>query len=403
MTPSRFIRRATTSAFIGAIVVMAAAPLPAGAAAALPAQAIASAARAVAPASRGAARSWRVAQRLSVRHRDVLMVGIDALSARDAWVLGEVTSDDSLSPLVEHWTGRGWCPVALPPAVRRRFGQADEFDSLSVSSDRDLWAVTANGHYLRLLGTRWTAGVLPGTRSVLVESVKAFGPSDVWIFGARIFGAAGPHPKAVPYAARFDGRTWRRVPVSATGDIGVVSAISRSDMIAVTGLVATGLGEPVRPEVLRWDGRSWRPLASQPPLPRRAVMYAAYARSDRDVWIGGSVPDGPKRSAAVVEQWNGSAWVRATPTGAPSGQGFIVSLASDGRGGLWALGASFANGGRQVWQNTAGSWSAPTSLTRLGPTQLGSVPHTTATWAIGEVKVHGRYIGLIDAHGLLTR
>lgn len=42
-------------------------------------------------------------------------------------------------------------------------------------------------------------------------------------------------------------------------------------------------------------------------------MYAVYARSDRDVWIGGSVQNGPKQSAAIVEHWNGTTWVRTSP------------------------------------------------------------------------------------------
>jgi len=195
-----------------------------------------------------------------------------------------------------------------------------------------------------MAGGRWTAGRLPGTGRVLIEAVTVFGRSDVWVFGGRLIDAASEHPRTAPYAARFNGRTWKAVPVPGRGDLNAVSAVSAGDIVAVTGLVAVGLGEAVRPQVLDWDGRSWRALDAQPPLPVRSQMYAIFASPREGVWIGGSVPDGPKRTRAAIWHWDGAAWSRATPPGAPSGQGLIVSLAGDGRRGLWAIGEDLSSG-----------------------------------------------------------
>src|SRR5215469_9625584 len=157
------------------------------------------------PAWAGPASSWPVSATISAPGRDVLLSGVDVISAGDAWADGEVLFDDSLIPLVEHWNGRKWSRVALPGRVTRQFDDTNLVGAISASSSANVWVFTINGRYLRRSGTRWSTGMLPGAAQGLIESAKVFSPSDVWVFGSRPRGSIGSL-RFPPFAARFNGR-----------------------------------------------------------------------------------------------------------------------------------------------------------------------------------------------------
>ena len=322
------------------------------------------------------------------------MVGISAVRADDAWALGEIVSDDSLVPIVEHWNGGGWHRVALPRRVTSHFDDTDLWGAFGASSAGNFWAFTLNGHDLSLRGKHWTAGLVP--RVSEIEAAKVFSPRDVWVFGNKLIGGTTFNPRFRPYAANFNGRRWRTVPVPGRADIVAVSALSRSNMFAVTGPVDSGAA--AAPRVLHWDGNAWAAGPVQPRLSRHAMFYTILAQSDASLWIGGSAPINSKETTDAVRHWDGTSWSNATPPGARSGlEDLVVSLAGDGRGGLWALGLDYSSGTDQLWHNTGGTWSAPVTPHRsIG--QLAAVPGSTLNWAVGSDKIRGHYIGVIVEH-----
>jgi hypothetical protein len=351
-----------------------------------------------APARAGTLRPWREVRQISVRGSDVLMTGISAPGPADAWALGEIVSPDEVTPLVEHWNGRRWRRAALPARVTRYFSDTALWTTFGAAGPGDLWAFTLNGHYLRLDGTRWTAGALPGGHAADIEAVEVFSRQDVWAFGGRIIGS-GYSPKVRPYAARFNGRTWTAVAVPGTGDINAVSAVSGRDIYAVTGLLSSSLGRIGRPLVLHWTGTAWRVLRPQPRIARGATLYTVLAGPGPGLWIGGSTPSGRKTTSAVVERWNGRSWTSASPPAAPPGGDFaVLGLTPDGRSAIWAVGANFGSGYFQLWRHAGGDWSAPVT-TPWNLTDLAAAPDTTTTWAVGSVKRYGRYRGVIARHG----
>jgi len=340
---------------------------------------------------------WRAVRHISPPRGDVFMVGVSPVRPADAWALGQVIYPQTAKPLIEHWNGTQWSQVALPARVRRQFNDTDFWDAFGASSGGNVWAFALNGHYLRLQGTRWTAGFLPnpGTGAVEVESVKVFSRTDVWAFGARVNGT-----KVRPYAARFNGSTWTEVPVPGRLDISAVSAVSAHDMFAVTGVIASAIGPAIRPHVLKWDGTRWRALAVQPRLRAGAVIYTIAAQSNAGIWIGGSTAPAMKQTLNLVKHWNGRTWLSATPSSTrPAGSQAVVSLVPDGCRGIWGLAANLSSAGlERIWRHGANGWSGPTRVPWT-LTTLAAIRGTTSAWAVGQVKVNGRFHGVIVLHG----
>lgn len=156
-----------------------------------------------------------LARVFSVR-QSVVLTEIDAVGTADAWVGGEIERNDgtSVRALVGHWNGRTWSRAAVPHVLAARF-RGQELDAFGASSNRDVWVFSATGSYLRLTGNRWQFGRLPQrikTRHYIIAAAEVLSPTNVWVFGTHYIGSID-RLKFVPFAARFDGRTWRAVRI----------------------------------------------------------------------------------------------------------------------------------------------------------------------------------------------
>jgi hypothetical protein len=327
---------------------------------------------------------WRVVKRIAVPGRSVQLFSIDADSRDDAWAAGVTTKDngDGQRPLIEHWTGREWHQVALPASLAVHFGGDRPFGIIGASSSRNVWAFGAAGNtYLRLSGTRWSFGRLPGSKrsDVLVLAVEVFGPRDVWALGTR---AIGRVTRLQPYAARFNGTRWRMVAVPGSGSMGSVSAVSGRDMWALVTPYSAGTLRPGRAALLHWNGSAWRAARNQPSLPARGALSAVLAEPSGAVWAGGSAPNSRHGRSELVLRWNGRAWRNLSPPARPTKRDYeITSLAAAGPGAIWAAATTLPAAFR-LWHYSAGSWSGPVAP-RWYPFWLASVPHSTAVWAAG--------------------
>jgi hypothetical protein len=340
-----------------------------------------------------ASTAWREVDQISVRNADVEMVGVDALSAGNAWALAEVDYDNgNVKPLVQHWNGRRWRQVAIPARIANSFSQTTLWDSFSVSPDGTIWAFALNSTYLTRSDGRWRKGVLPIRGGRAVEAVAAFSRSDVWAFGSKVdenFNFTGP------FAEHFDGRTWQAVRVPGRSDISAVSAVSPGNIYAVTGLLASAT-----PRVLHWNGATWRFLPVQPRVSGLTTIYSILALKHSGVYLAGSVPSGKKTSAALVERGDGRSWSDITPgTAGLRANEIALSLAGAPQRGIWALTANANSNQERIWRRSAdGIWSAPTAVP-WDLDELTAISHTASTWGCGSVKIRGQYRGVIVLHG----
>jgi hypothetical protein len=370
---------------------------------------------------------WRIDQTITTRGEPVTaLTSIAAASGGDAWAAGFSTTkkEAKFTPVISHWAGRRWLAVNVPSAVLRKFDKTGiPFGIVAASSARNVWEFgEIGGVYLRLNGTRWSFGRLPGMGKGLIDAALALSPSDVWAFGTKI----NPQTDtATPYAANYDGHDWTSETVPGSGIVTSASAVSASDIWAVVsgvsgtesvqaGLSRRSIARLAGPaastgpsSVVQWAGTSWQSAATQPTLPANTELMSVVAQSDSDVWISGSAPNAQKGTSELAEQWNGAAWTANSPAVPASKRTYaLAELTPDGSGGLWGLAVNESSGATQLWHLSSGIWSQ--SKPSFGGhqwalEQLAYVPGSTSVWAAGVIKAGRRTDGLIAVDGPLPR
>ena len=340
----RFVRIKVSGRVLGIAAVLTAAATLAGAA--VPAQAATPGWRQVFTHHYGAA-------------NDASVFGsVVATSTSNAWALGGADESGgggtTQRALAVHWNGHAWSSTLLLPATSYVI-------AASADSAADVWAVTFLGGYiLHWNGSKWlvakhltTAGELTG--------VTALSPTNVWVFGG---------PGAFPGIGTWHliGTTWHHVTGLATG-VTFVSALSRSDMWAI--------GDTAAPEdtLQHYNGTTWQRLSS--PALTGLNFTRILALSDTDVWVIGSPGGGPKEQ---LLHFDGTQW-SSVPITVPSGVQ-LVSIASDGHGGLWFSG--FGSSAQwAVHRSAAGTWSSTNLGSGRSIFDLALIPGTTSLWGAG--------------------
>ena len=152
-----------------------------------------------------ASSGWRVVYQSTSRTSNQLY-SVAAVSPADAWAVGATAGSGGSAdrPLVLHWNGTSWKPVAVPGL---------------------------SGYYL--------------------PAVAASSASDVWLFAAS---ANGGSPKAV----RWNGSAWLKTPA-----LPLAHSYYPPDVVAggkknvwVSGWSATRAGQPGR--LMHWNGSRWQ-------------------------------------------------------------------------------------------------------------------------------------------------
>jgi hypothetical protein len=374
---------------------------------------------AILPAQAATSAGWRVSAAFSVRGHGILMTSIDAVSARDAWAIGLAAKNSgSASPVtvIKHWTGRSWASVALPARIAKTWQREDGFESqVGASSPSNVWLIgSLEGGYLRLHGTRWSLGKLPGSSVqsgslVEISSVKVLSRTSAWAFGTRDAVSGIPETSTnKPYAAHFNGRTWTAtvMPAGLTGDISGASAVSASSIWALVGnpsglLAGPGL-DSSKSTVLHWTPASGWTVPAQPVLPTGATLTSVLAGQNGHVLVGGSVKNGHKGTTPLAVTWNGTAWSDATLLpDASSARWTLESLAADGRG-AWAVAFATNREVTQLWHLSGRTWSLVKPAFGKHASillQLAAVPGTSSAWAAGALREGNSAAGLIAVAG----
>jgi hypothetical protein len=347
---------------------------------------------------------WRIDATITAHGRSVSLLGIDAVSRTDAWaagIIGLTSTNAPLTALIEHWNGRAWRRSAVPAKAAATLTSGSQFlDSIAASSAANVWAFSDSGAYLRLSRSGWQPGSLPrrlARRSVIV-SANVFSPADVWVFGIGNDTAAS-ESKLTSFAARFNGGRWSSVRMPGHGT-GFVSALSRTDMWAITG---EGLSakHTLGPRVARWNGKSWQLTAVQPKLATGTELNSIFARSNRDVWVAGSVRNAKRGTSPLAEHWNGRVWRLVSPsTTATSADIVLSNLVADGSGGIWATSTDLDGTRASFWHYANGVWRAVRLRRGWRFPELAAVPHSTSTWATTGFTARQ---GLILLHGPVPR
>lgn len=127
---------------------------------------------------------------------------VDAVSAKDAWAVGQVTlSHDRGGPLLLHWNGRKWSKVSVAGA----FSQALAFNSASSG-----WAVGPVA-FLHWNGHSWSYVSVRAPLTSIFDSAGTDRADDAWAVGNYCAaGCNGFTPVLDTITMHWNGRTWTR-------------------------------------------------------------------------------------------------------------------------------------------------------------------------------------------------
>jgi hypothetical protein len=315
---------------------------------------------------------------------------IDAVAASgpdNAWATGNGNSPPfgSISEgLIERWNGAAWHPVKVSRAVSVA---AD--GPVGTSSSSDVWAFGLGYAYWN--GHKWRTGQLPPAdrRGALINATTVFSADDVWAFGGITIGGKARTER--PYAARRTSRGWRlaRLPASVSGmdtEIIGASAVSANDIWALAG----NLNTSSHSALLHWNGKTWATVRLPSALTQAGLPASIVGLSATSVWLD----DFPSLASTGNVLWHrdGRRWASiADPTGVDiSSLNTGSTIASDGRGGIWAIGGGGSQGLYQTWDYRSGAWRGPTVITTMpNVVVFGMVhaPHSAALWAYGMATV----------------
>src|SRR5579863_4109613 len=208
------------------------------------------------------------------------LTGSYALSDTDAWVVGG-PANASAAPVALNWNGTAWSSVPTPTPS----GSTPEWTlkSVAASSASDAWAVGEQAAgtkihdslYEHWNGTAWSA--VAGPNEGVLNAVLDFSPTNAWAF-------------ADFSVLHWDGTAWSVVPGALPAVR--VSADGPNDIWGVS----------FDNVVTHYNGTSWSSTTLSAPK-GTPVFQSVQALSPTDVWVSGSVGNGP-----VLEHFNGAAW-----------------------------------------------------------------------------------------------
>ncbi|HJP65784.1 MAG TPA: hypothetical protein VKA30_05705 [Actinomycetota bacterium] len=280
--------------------------------------------------------AWRVVLSPNAGSSTNQLQAVDAISATDAWAVGQWFDGSANRTLALRWDGQRWRVVPTP-----NVGSGDNvLRGVVAISPTDVWAVgseRSEGTFAPLTehwnGSSWSVVTAPvGLGGGLLRAVAAVSATDVWAVGALGDGDDGA------LAEHWNGSAWSMASMPAVfgeDSLASVTAVSSSDVWAVGHAGSRTLTE-------HWNGSAWNAVASPNPVPANAndFLNAVTAISSSDVWAVGAVLDFLAGSvqSTITMRWDGQAWTVVPSPNPGGGDDVMAGVDSPGGSAVVAVG-----------------------------------------------------------------
>ncbi len=281
------------------------------------------------------------------------LFGVHALSASNAWAVGEYFDGSIDKTLIVHWDGSAWTQVPSP-------------------------------------------NVSGATQNVL-KAVRGSSATNVWAVGYFV----NSNNVDQTLILHWNGSAWKLVPSpdpsgpAMDQELTSVASDSAQDAWAV-GFYYTGLDKSM---TLHWNGSSWKQVPSPNPGSQGTFLYGVRATSASSAWAVGSDFNGTADKTLIV-RWDGSAWKQVTTPnpGGSTQSNDLSSVAVTSATDAWAVGDYDSGAGTRTlalhWDGSA--WTQATTPNLGGSSiddSFAAVDATSASdvWAVGRY-----YNGSVD-------
>ena len=195
--------------------------------------------------------TWRTVASPNQGSDDNSLASVDAVSATDAWAVGNSLSGDTRSTLIEHFDGTRWSIVPSP------------------NGDQPI---------------NW------------LTSVSAVAANDIWAVGFTNDGN-GFESQSFTLILHYDGSSWKVVPspnpipdpnpggYDVSNELWGIKAVASNDVWAVGHTFTVTLEQTL---ALHWDGAQWTNVPTPHPS-RYSRLRSVDASASNDVWAVGEI------------------------------------------------------------------------------------------------------------------
>ncbi len=266
---------------------------------------------------------------------------ITAVSAKSAWAVGYTGRNGTGKnhSLLLHWNGRAWSQVTSPAPV------AGGSLAAITATAKSGWAVgfvntTPNAPLccagtplvLRWNGSKWSRLQTKLGKGSYLNGVAVTSANTAWAIG-------GPLAMITGGLAKWNGGAWSWVPDPVRGAFRPLYGIAAGPG-GTAFAVGTDNDFPLGPAVsARWTGKAWKQVTVS--APGSSGLNAVTFAPGGAAWAAGDYPSGGVLRTLVM-RWNGRAWTRVTSPGAGEE---LDGLAFSASGYGWAVGVTTSTSG----------------------------------------------------------
>jgi hypothetical protein len=265
------------------------------------------------------------------------LFGVTAVSARNAWTVGEYFVGANTKTLTEHWNGHRWKHVGSPNK-----GVGAQLNAVWAQSATNVWAAGSyTGSSGRTLivhwnGHHWKRIPSPnmGSGSNELTSIRGTSAHDVWAVGD----AVTSYPVTKTVILHWNGHHWRTVSSpsvpSSPNFLTSVRPVSRTSAWAVGRYVGSSFSKTL---ILHWNGHHWRKVSSPNPGAGDNLLRGVMATSSKNAWaVGVSSNSGPDKT--LVLHWNGRHWKHVDSPSVGSNGSDLYGVGGSSSGNVYAVG-----------------------------------------------------------------
>jgi hypothetical protein len=301
-------------------------------------------------------RAWSRVTSPSVLTASGELSAVKAVTAKNAWAVGltgKPYSGKNHSLLLQ-WNGSKWSEVTSPApvtggnlaaiAATTKSGWAVGY--VNTNPDAPL-CCAGTPLVFRFNGSKWSRLSTKLGKGAYLNGVAITSANRAWATG-------GPLAMITGDLGKWNGSAWSWAPNPVPGNYRPLNGIAAGPG-GTAFAVGTDNDFPLGPAIsARWNGKAWRQVTVS--APNSSGLNAVAFAPGGTAWAVGVVPSG-SRSRTLVMRWNGSAWIRLSSPGT-SEDLYGLSFSASKYG--WAVGSTISTSGstRTVilhWNGTA--WS----------------------------------------------